>query len=213
MVKVSAKGAQRAALGQERAALRPVPGTRKALRAATRDSFVNFLQGVGLGAQNGLQGATYGFNPVTRNRILLEWIHRGSWLGGMAVDVIADDMTKKGVEIKGALDPADVQKVEAEADRLQLWDSLNETRSSGGASTGELLGVALIDGQDLRQPLRPETVGRGQFKGILALDRWMVTPSLEDLVTEYGPHLGQPKYYRVQDNAPALRGEAVHYSA
>jgi phage-related protein (TIGR01555 family) len=40
----------------------------------------------------------------------------------------------------------------------------------------------------------------------------MVEPTLEDLVTDLGPHLGLPSYYRVSYNAPALRGAVVHHT-
>ena len=50
---------------------------------ATLDSFINFQHKLGVGADNALSTASYGFNPITRNRNLLEWIHRGSWLGGV----------------------------------------------------------------------------------------------------------------------------------
>ena len=53
----------------------------------TIDSFVNMMHGLGIGADNPLSTASYGFNPITRNRIQLEWMHRGSWLAGLAVDI------------------------------------------------------------------------------------------------------------------------------
>jgi len=37
--------------------------------------------------------------PITRIRTMLDFIYRGSWMGGIAVDLIADDMTRGGVEI------------------------------------------------------------------------------------------------------------------
>jgi phage-related protein (TIGR01555 family) len=40
----------------------------------------------------------------------------------------------------------------------------------------------------------------------------MVEPSLEDLVTEPGPSLGSPRYYRVTADAPALPRMAIHHS-
>ena len=60
----------------------------------TVDSFVNFSANIGVGTDNIMSGGTYGFNPITRNRTLLEWIHRGSWIGGLAVNIIADDMLR-----------------------------------------------------------------------------------------------------------------------
>ena len=84
--------------------------------------------------------------------------------------------------------------------------------SSGLASTVGAIAVMLIDGQDMRTPLRLETVGKDQFRGLLVLDRWLVEPELSDLVTDLGPQLGLPKFYRVSSGAPALRNAVVHYS-
>jgi phage-related protein (TIGR01555 family) len=200
-----------------RDAVRADTRTRKSIndgtqtKGATFDSFVNLSQKLGIGADNALSGGSYGYNPITRNRTLLEWIHRGSWLGGVAVDLVADDMTRAGIDFLTEIKPGDQERISATATNLHVWEQINETirwsRLYGGA-----IAVALIDGQDMRTPLDINTVGPGQFKGLLPLDRWMVDPSLEDLVTDYGPHLGLPKYYRVQANAPALRGMAIHHS-
>lgn len=177
----------------------------------TADSFVNFAQRLGVGADNPLSTAGYGFNPITRVRTTLEWIHRGSWLGGVAIDVVADDMTKGGVEIKGKLRPEKIEKIEEAVVSLGIWNSINENikwaRLYGGS-----IAVMLIDGQSMKTPLRLETVGKGQFKGLLVLDRWMVDPSLNDLVTDAGPDLGLPKFYTVVEDAPALPSLKVHHS-
>jgi phage-related protein (TIGR01555 family) len=175
------------------------------------DSFQNFAHNLGIGADNAMSSSSYGFNPITRNRTLLEWIHRGSWLGGIAVDCVADDMTRAGVEIQGAIDPDDIQKIDECAVSLGVWNVINDTvkwsRLYGGA-----IAVLLIDGQDVSTPLRLNTIKKGQFRGLLSLDRWMVEPSLNDLVTEFGPHLGQPKYYSVTAQAPALSRMKIHHS-
>lgn len=208
-IKAAARDAKRADQ-QARKAVSLLPdGT--ALSGTTYDSFLNLAQNLGVGADNPLTSSTYGFNPITRNRTLLEWIHRGSWLGGVAVDTMADDMTREGVETFNDLPPDANENIEATVTRLKVWEQINET-IKWGRLYGGAIAVALIDGQDPRQPLRRDLVGPGQFRGLITLDRWMLEPSLEDLVTEYGPNLGLPRYYRVGPNAPALRGEAVHYS-
>lgn len=175
------------------------------------DSFVNFAQKMGIGADNPLTSGSYGFNPITRQRILLEWIHRGSWLGGVAVDLLADDMTKMGIEIQSELDPDSIKTIHEAATTLQIWPKINETikwsRLYGGA-----VGYMMVDGQDPKTPLRLETIGKGQFKGIYPLDRWMVEPSMSQLVTEMGPEMGLPKYYRVVADAPALPRVTIHHS-
>lgn len=214
MAKTSIRGAVRDATRADIKARKAVAdklGSDPLITGATFDGFLNLAYKLGVGADNVLSSSTYGFNPITRNRQLLEWIHRGSWIGGLVVDVIADDMTRAGVDVATEIDPQAETMITAKLRRMGVWEQINEvikwSRLYGGA-----ICVALIDGQDPRTPLNLDTIGPGQFKGLLTLDRWMVEPSIEDLVTEMGPNLGLPRYYRIQPNAPALRGQPVHYS-
>ena len=179
--------------------------------AATTDSFVNFAAKLGIGADNVMSGSNYSFNPITRNRILLEWIYRGSWIAGVAVDLIADDMTRAGVTFKTDLLPDQQTLLEEKVVELDIWNKVNETLKWGRLYGGSIA-VMMIDGQDLRTPVNIDTVGPGQFKGLAVFDRWMLEPSLEDLVTEYGPMCGTPRYYRVLPNAPYMQGKAIHCS-
>lgn len=183
----------------------------KAGRAKTVDSFVNFAQKMGIGADNPLTTASYGFNPITRIRTLLEWIYRGSWLAGVGVDVIAEDMTRAGVDFKTKLEPKAMEKIQEAAVSLAIWERISDTikwsRLYGGA-----IAVMLVDGQRSETPLRLETIGKGQFKGLFVLDRWMVDVSLNDLVTTPGPELGLPKFYTVLADAPALPRMKIHHS-
>jgi phage-related protein (TIGR01555 family) len=175
------------------------------------DSFRNFAAGIGYGTNNISSGGTYGYNPITLYRPLLEWMHRGQGLCGTIVDCVADDMTRAGVDIKGKMKPEDIEAVNESAVALGVWNSTNETikwsRLYGGC-----LGVMLIDGQDLATPFRVETVGKDQFKGILPLDRWMVTPEIERPIKEYGPNFGLPEFYKVIPTAPGLIGMRIHHS-
>ena len=175
------------------------------------DSFQNFVARLGVGTGNANDGGSYGFNPISRNRMRLEWMYRGSWIARAAVDVVAEDMTREGVEVRSDDRPDALQKLDKESRRLQLWDKLSEvikwSRLYGGS-----IGILLIDGQQFSTPLRLETIGEGQFRGILPLDRWMIQPSYNDLITELGPDLGKPKYYEViADTAPLARTK-IHYS-
>lgn len=201
--RVSVKGAARSALASEKK-------TQSAAR--TSDSFQNFAARLGVGTGNIQDFSTYGFNPITRIRTLLEWIHRGSWVGGVAIDLVADDMTRGGVDFGSTMEPEDVEQMNAAVTRLGFWPAINDAikwaRLYGGA-----IAVPLIDGQDLSKPLRDKVpLDKGQFKGILVLDRWMVEPSLQDIVTEMGPDMGLPKFYYVRSDAPGLRNTSIHYS-
>jgi len=203
VAKLSVKAAARSAKAEHKAAARQAQ--------KTHDSFQNFAMGLGIGTGNPSTFNGYGFNPVSRNRTELEWAYRGSWVAGVGVDVIADDMTREGVELQGQMDPDEVKKIEERAVTLKIWNQINKTikwsRLYGGA-----IAVLLTDGADYSKPFRIETVGPDQFKGLLVLDRWMVSPSLEDLITDIGPDLGLPKYYTVESSAPALRGQKIHHS-
>lgn len=195
---------------QQRLANRITHDTERA-RAATADSFQNFAARVGLGTQNQASQSGYGFDFVSRNRIQMEAVYRSSWIAGMAVDVVAMDMTRAGVEIQSDMAPQDMDKLNRGLERLQIWnklcDNVKWSRLYGGS-----IAVMLVDGQRPETPLRIDTVAPGQFKGLLVLDRWLVQPSLENLVTEYGPDLGKPKFYTVVADAQALVNQRIHYS-
>lgn len=186
--------------------------TAAAIAARTGDSFQNFAAQVGLGTGNLSDAGGYGFGLQSRNRINLEAAYRSSWICGLAVDVVAQDMTRAGIDFQASgLDPEDAGKLHQAFERMRLWDQLCDTvkwsRLYGGA-----IAVMLIDGQLPSTPLNVERVGRGKFKGLLVLDRHQVLPSLNEIVEEYGPDLGQPKFYQVLHNAPALRQQKIHYS-
>ncbi len=180
-------------------------------KARTSDSFQNFAAQLGIGADTLLSASTYGFNPITRIRTILEWIHRGTWLGGVAIDIVADDMTKMGVELRGDVAPEDIQHLDRAATTWNLWGEINDTikwaRLYGGC-----IAVMMIDGQDTSTPLNLDRIGKQAFKGLLVLDRWMVEPSLNDLIRDPGPDMGNPKFYSVIADAPAIPRMKVHYS-
>jgi hypothetical protein len=61
-----------------------------------KDSFQNLAARLGVGAlgsgvNNIASAANYQLNPVTRERASLEYMYRGSWIAGIAVDAVARD--------------------------------------------------------------------------------------------------------------------------
>jgi phage-related protein (TIGR01555 family) len=192
---------------------KPTTRSTKALhpKASVGDSFQNVSARLGYGAGNQTDGSRYSFNFLSKNRSQLEAMYRSSWICGKAVDCVAEDMTKRGIEINSSMPPAESDELMAGWKELKLWDVLSTTikwsRLYGGACA-----VVLIDGQDFKTPLRVETVKRDQFKGLYALDRWQLQPSLTTLVQDYGPSLGTPRYYDVVQGARALGGTRIHYS-
>ena len=191
-------------------------GTTKPPRARrqkfTGDSFANFVANVGIGTNNTSSGASYQLNPITRNHVQLEFMYRGSWIVRKTVDCPADDMTRMGADIDDDMPPDRIDEMQAFWKRKQLWKRLNSTlkwaRLYGGA-----LAVIMIEGQNLSDPLRLSTVGRGQFQGLLVLDRWMVQPDYSNLVSDPGaPDYGDPKFYNVVADARTLPSMKIHHS-
>lgn len=182
-------------------------------RRLTSDTFVNFAANVGIGTDNISSGNTYGFNPISRVRTLLEWMYRGSWLCGVGVDCVADDMTREWIEIKSGATPDGVERIYGMMRKMQIPQSFNGVakwaRLYGGA-----LGVIMIDGQRLDTPLRLDTIKQGQFQGIVTLDRWMVTPHLMTAVMQPGPDFGNPEFYDITTQTPNLPipRQRLHYS-
>lgn len=185
------------------------PGARVVAKAG--DSFQNMAARMGYGSGNLTDGSRYTIDFLSKNRQLLDSMYRSSWICGKAVDSVAEDMTKRGVEINSQIEPGQIDELQRSWKQLKLWEAVTTT-IKWGRLYGGAVAVHLIDGQDFNTPLRPETVKRDQYKGLLALDRWQVQPSLTNVVTEYGPELGMPKFYQVIGGARALSNVKVHHS-
>lgn len=178
------------------------------------DSYANLLAKVGYGSGNIGDGSNYALNPISRNHTLLEWMYRGSWLCGVGVDCVADDMCREGVEFTQAIPAEDAEKLQSAIRRHQIWQSLNQitkwARLYGGS-----LGYIKIKGQDPETPLRLETVGKGQFEGIIAVDRWMCQPDFTTGIETAGPDFGLPQFYTViaaSFSFPMRPSQRIHYS-
>jgi phage-related protein (TIGR01555 family) len=163
---------------------------------STADSIINAAARLGLGTDTLASGANYAYSTVSRNRQNLDNSYRGSWLVGVAVDSVADDMTRAGIEFVGDIDPHITEAIQQTFARTGTWQGLADT-IRWGRLYGGAIGVILLDGQDPSSELRPDRVRKDQYKGLLVLDRWMVTPSLEDVITDFGPEMGLPRYYRL----------------
>lgn len=200
------------ALDRQQQAIRQGTDAARTAGMRTGDSFNNLNARLGYGAGSQQDGA--GFRPdyISRIPFTLESAYRSNWLCGMVIDIVANDMTRAGVEfLSDGITPDDQKAMHAEFERLNIWGQLTDTVKWSRLYGGCIL-VLLVDGQNLSTPLNLDTVTEGQFKGVVALDRWQVNPTLHDLVTDFGPDLGKPKFYDVTPAAQALIGQRIHYS-
>ena len=180
----------------------------------TQDSFTNFMNKVGMGTDNPLSYSTYSLNNlISRNRVLLEAGYRSSWLIGQAVDVIAEDMTKMGIEMISKMSPDNIKKLQVALVDYSVWESLCNiikwARLYGGC-----LGLILINGAKYDKPLNLDRIGKNTFQGILVLDRWMCEPILGKLITDLNKDFGNPEYYKIHTSVGGtkLPGIDIHYS-
>ncbi|MBN3093495.1 DUF1073 domain-containing protein [Pectobacterium brasiliense] len=178
---------------------------------ATTDGYNNFTAKLGANTQNIQSGGTYTPGYITRNRVMLEFAYRSSFLVGAGVDAMADDMTRKGISISSQLKSGQKGKIDTFWDDIGVWDGINDTLKWSRLYGGAVL-VVLIEGQDMSTPLKLDRIKEGQFKGVMCLDRWMVTPTYNDLVTDYGPHFGKPKYYKVAVTQQGIPPWRIHHS-
>lgn len=177
----------------------------------THDSYENFVARLGLNESNQSGASTYKNNWTSRNRLLVEQAYRSSWLVGVGVDAVPDDMTRKGITITSKLEDGRKKQLDNAWDEMGLWEALNDTlkwaRLYGGA-----VGVILIDGQNYSTPLRIEAIAKDSFKGIMVMDRWMLNAATEQRVKEIGPDFGMPEFYRVVTSATGIPPWKIHHS-
>lgn len=191
-----------------------------ALKAAfpTMDGFDNFVSRLGLNNDNALSAGTYEFNLITRNRIMLEAAYRGSWVVGKLIDAVADDMTRAGVDVTTNESEEDLKDLQSAISRLQIWRSMCAL-TKWGRLYGGAIAVLQIRGQALDTPLNLDTVGKGQFEGLVVFDRWQLNPVLTPVI-DSGPEMGLPQLYQIVNNpsgldptAPTATGQiTVHHS-
>lgn len=175
------------------------------------DSFNNFTAALGTDSNNQISNSQYTLNPVTRIRQNLELAYRGSWIAAAAVDLPAEDMCRTGISVDG-LDADNHDLIQESISDLGIWASLTEAikwaRLYGGSCA-----YIMIEGQDPSTPLNVETIDIGQFRGLMILDRWMLSPSMPKLITELGPDFGLPEYYDIiADRSLSYTYTTVHYS-
>lgn len=164
------------------------------------DGFRNMAARLGITPRGECEGnllskGHYEFNLMTRNRVQLEAAYRGSWLVGQVIDTIAQDMTRAGIQITTNEGAEQVDEIQIQMSRLQIWQSMCDT-IKWGRLYGGAIAVLQIQGQALDKPLDLENIKQGSFKGLVVYDRWQLNPSLDDII-ESGPEMGLPKYYDI----------------
>jgi len=160
------------------------------------DGFINLVSKIGIGADNQISKYSYARSSLSRNREKLANMHRTSWLTGASIDTIAEDMVKKGIDIKGEVKPNDIVLINNKLSELGVWTKLKENILWGRLFGGSIAAIE-IEGHSSETPLKIETIAKDQFKGLIVYDRFDIKPSTDDLVNDGGIYHGLPKYYNI----------------
>ena len=148
-------------------------------------------------------------NFKTLNRQQCEWAYTSSWVAGMAVDCVAEDMTREGCDYKCDENPALIEPLERDMEKFHVYEKLCSAikwaRLYGGAAA-----IILIEGQPLDVPIT--AVPRDSFRGLHVLDRWCLEPDGDNVITTLGVNFGKPEYYRIIAGNLSSAAGRVHHS-
>lgn len=176
-------------------------------------SYSNLPARLGFGSGSLSDQGRYELTRVTNDYMLLLTLYRGNWICRKVVDVMAEDMLKDFPRISSQIKPEAVEAfnkvVGKTATEAKMLEALKWGRLFGGA-----IAIIVIDGvRDLAEPLQPDDILPGSYKGLIALDRWTGVYPSQDLVTDLNQisEFGLPKYYDcdLQNEGTRIR---VHHS-
>lgn len=181
----------------------PVVGVSAPMAAMAKDGFSNLVLKLGDGSVAN-QAATYTSNGISRNYQLLVEMYRSSWIVANAVDAVAEDMTRAGIDLMG-IEPEEEARMQRALTRMGIWQA-----KTSGLKWGRLLGgsaeVLMVRGQALASPLLNDRVSKDQFEGLMVFDRRELTPDPNARIVG-GMDAGLPEYYDV-----AELGLRIHHS-
>jgi phage-related protein (TIGR01555 family) len=177
------------------------------------DYFSNVPARMGYGTPNLAEAATYELDRLSFNYWLLITLYRNHWISRRIVDTPAQDMVRAWPKLTSDIPPEDLTKIDRKIRRTQtkstLLRALKWARLFGGGGA-----LMVIDGQEdnLEEPLDPDTIGVGDYKGLIPFDRWTGIQPHGDICTDINrpTDFNKPEMYRV--TAPDAESFLVHSS-
>lgn len=178
------------------------------ITTALHDGFANLLARMGVGVGNTNTGHFRTTHFLTHDQMQLEGAYRTNWLAGVAVDAIAEDMTKQGINLHGLDDAETMQTFLVNSGCWSaLTDAIRWSRLYGGA-----IAYINIEGQDPSSPLLIDRIPKGSFAGLMIFDRHQIQPNLSDII-QSGPSAGLPASYTViQNDNLGIQSMIVHHT-
>lgn len=166
------------------------------------DAFSNQGSRLGFGTPNLMGSTSYPLSRFSFDYWGLISLYEDHWIVRRIVDVPAEDMVRCWPRIVGDIDPDDVARVDNCLRKTQTQKSyltgLKWGRLFGGAGS-----LIVIEGHEdrLDEPLDPEDVLPGSYKGLIPFDMWagiQPDPASICLDFNYPEDVNRPEFYRVQ---------------
>ena len=175
------------------------------------DGFVNLAANLG-GASPLMSGGTFERSDLTAQREELVTAYRECSIAKRIIDLPSEDITRAWYTVSWPEqypdDLARLRKLEAEHNvKQEITNAIRWARLFGGSIA---IMIIAFDEDRMDEPLDPEEVLPGTFRGLLVQDLTQgVTPSTELVEDLYDPDFGLPMYYDFETDTGRIR---VHHS-
>lgn len=132
------------------------------------------------------------------------------------IDLVSEEMTRAWYALQADVEEEDLRtlkKLESKHGiRREMTDAIRWARLFGGS-----IAIMIIEGDEERmeEPLDPDRIPFGSFKGLLVMDRTQgINPSIELEDDLNDPEYGLPKYYDVDldEGTGKARSVRIHHS-
>lgn len=152
------------------------------------DRLVNLVSGLGT-TKDKSTALGFGFLPITNEQI--QAAYRGDWIARKIIDIPAFDMIREGRNWQAK--EADIELLEAEEARLQVWPKLARALRLARLWGGSAMIIGAGDA-DPSQPLNPSAVAKGGIAYLHAVARHEITAGDLDRDPS-SPNWGEPKMW------------------
>ena len=166
------------------------------------DDFKNVIKGLGT-SKDPRKQTTY-VQGIPMNQELANSLYVYNWLAAKVVNIPVEDATRKWRSLL-VQDPEKKLELEQMMKEFDVRSKLSTAAKWSRVFGGSVI-IAIIEGQDLEEPLDVETIRPDSLKNFLVLDRYNIYP-LETNRNIMDKNFGQPEFYSVSRS-----GQAVHHS-
>lgn len=166
------------------------------------DGFKNILKG--LGTEKDPRGYTTYVPGVRITQQIANDLYVYNWLAQKVVDIPIDDATRKWRTVLMP-DAEEKERIESALKSFDVKGKVNLAAKWARVFGGSVI-LAIIDGEDVEEPLNIDTIREGSLKNFIVLDRHNIYP---DAIQRsiLSPNFGRPEYYTV-----SREGQKIHHT-